>query len=822
LPESFGFSVSRKGTLIAIYGATNIWLINASHLPRLFTRILEVRRKPVALDIMDNGSLLAVLSTPSKVDVYRLPSDEAEAIKKERTILLEYDSKSIALTSDGLVLATGNEFGIEIMSLALNANEANKRYVSSPRMDNLQFSEDGRTLLATTSARRSGISTIFTVHGAFDGPFTEEGIPIQQEVDKAWTTQILFPEKIRIARQASLLPDSSTGQVNELFAFDASEDSWGIFDLAGLTFTEKKAFLLEEQRWTRAEFLDDALPAVSPTADHVAIALRKQNTTSIWIYRLPESSLGGEPPYQTDSEHVEDHSPLEPCACIPVLQGDSGTHQEIAVLRWLTPADNPNLERLIAIGNVTRGIGTTFGGDETLRPMGHGSSGVVVVMDFDRTKTGAADPSVPIRITYDLDGLLPGDKLPEENIEFEREVELVRTRTVAQRRNADRAAARSRNSRTLNRSQTTSSREEAPERRIPPMPTITREEEDDLDGDEAQAAFEAPYDHSQPRSQMSLQRAATVAAVSPANRRHLRALPFRPLDYRRADGMREMPHESDADNWVPPPPPYTPSADPPGPGATSISLSHPVNPQPRTEDVPPVPPVPTHLQPRAQPTQMPVFPPVLPLTGLPTPTSSSRAIPIGPNSMLMVSSSTESASVYAPERRPSLVHPSTYPGPQSPSLRNAETCSPTPHSAGVLFPPFRVPSVRAPARENHYTTRAVVREGHPALPAQYRPSGQQIASLERATSRRGEAPPRMPIAQTRRVASAESISVQRQSTRRPMLPRLSTIQTGAPGTDREPMTAPPRAQSRAQSRLQNVFTTEDEILGRKFPKCVVM
>ncbi|KAF2817318.1 uncharacterized protein BDZ99DRAFT_366200, partial [Mytilinidion resinicola] len=578
LPESFGFFVSRKGSLIAIYGATNIWLINATQLPRLFTRILEVRRKPVALDILDDGTLLAVLSTPSKVDVYRLPSEGDQPIVKERTILLEYDSNSIALTPEGLVLATGNEFGIEVMSLAPNATEANKRYVSSPRMDTLQFSDDGRTLLATTFARQSGTSTIFTVHGAFDGPFTEEGIPIQQEVDKAWTTQILFPEKIKVARQASLLPDSSTGQVNELFAFDATEGSWGIFDLAGLTFTEKKDFLPEEQRWTRAEFLDDALPAVSPKADHVAIALRKQNTTSIWFYRIPESSLGEDPSYKLNAEHGSDQSPLEPCACIPVLQGDASMHQEIAALRWTTIPDSPNVERLIAIGNVSRGI--TFGGDEELRPLSHSSSGVVVVMDFDRTRTGPTDNAVPIRTTYDLDTLLPGEKLPEENIEFEREVELVRTRTVAQRRTADRAATRTaRNSRALGRSQTTSSREATAERR-PPLPTIIRndEEDDELDGDEVQAAFEVPYDHSQPRSQMSLQRAATVAAVSPANRRHLRALPFRPLDYRRADGTREIPHESDADNWVPPPPPYTPNADPPGPEATSISLTHPLGP----------------------------------------------------------------------------------------------------------------------------------------------------------------------------------------------------------------------------------------------------
>ena len=82
--------------------------------------------------------------------------------------------------------------------------------------------------------------------------------------------------------------------------------------------------------------------------------------------------------------------------------------------------------------------------------------------------------------------------------------------------------------------------------------------------------LDEPYVQSQPRSQFSLHRAATVAANSPANRAHLRALPDRPLEYRRADGLREIPHESDADNWVPPPPPYSERPDPSGPSAVSI------------------------------------------------------------------------------------------------------------------------------------------------------------------------------------------------------------------------------------------------------------
>ncbi|CAK7267205.1 hypothetical protein SEPCBS119000_002422 [Sporothrix epigloea] len=78
----------------------------------------------------------------------------------------------------------------------------------------------------------------------------------------------------------------------------------------------------------------------------------------------------------------------------------------------------------------------------------------------------------------------------------------------------------------------------------------------------AEAALDAPYSHDGPRSSMTLQRAATAAATN----RRLRppaatTADGQPVAHRRADGRREHPHESDADNWVPPPPPYQKDAD---------------------------------------------------------------------------------------------------------------------------------------------------------------------------------------------------------------------------------------------------------------------
>ncbi|CAK7266975.1 hypothetical protein SEPCBS57363_002366 [Sporothrix epigloea] len=78
-----------------------------------------------------------------------------------------------------------------------------------------------------------------------------------------------------------------------------------------------------------------------------------------------------------------------------------------------------------------------------------------------------------------------------------------------------------------------------------------------------EAALDAPYSHDSPRSGMTLQRAATAAAMN--RRRHpvpATTTSGQPIVYRRADGRREHPHESDADNWVPPPPPYQKEVDP--------------------------------------------------------------------------------------------------------------------------------------------------------------------------------------------------------------------------------------------------------------------
>jgi hypothetical protein len=742
LPDSFDFNVSRKGSFVAVYSASTIWLIKAVQLPRLWARTLQVKRKPVAIDITEDGFLLAVLSRPSQVDLYEIHGEGDNQIKKRRTIMLVHEASSVVISPDARILITGNKFGIEVMAIGPDAPETARRTLSGPAGDALEFSDDGRTLLITGYARKSDGSALFVLPGLYDGPLTEEGEPIPQPPENAWTGSVLFPETARIARQATLLPDADTGTFNELFAFNAEEDSWGIYDIACQRFTQRKMFLPDHQRWTRSEFVDDAMPAVSPNADLAAVALRMRGTTNIWIYEVP----GWE---YKPSEKAKTQAPIQPCFCIPIRKEGPDTLQEICVLRWVKL--DSNVQRLLAVGNssIVPNQNDVPGG-----PMG--SKGVVVILDFDKRRSPGSAAPAPTKQEYDLDPLCPGELLPEGSIDFEREVELVRTRTRVQRQAQDRRDALRRHSRggpaPVQRARTTVNRE--------PMPSPPMADEEELTAEEAQAAFEAPYDNQQPRSQMSLARAATVAAVSPANRRHLRALPFRPLDYRRADGGRELPHESDADNWVPPPPAYTATAA----AAGSVSLSHPNAPPAlvrhgsSSSSIPPVPALPAHF-------------------------SSSQAHPLAPYQSR--GQSISSINLVTPperERRPSLLHPSTYPSPHSSgSIRRRSSAARSP-SPGMLPGP-RVPvqpSSMDPLRRPTFRSRRAVESTIDLRPPPL---------INPMSPRRGSAPNmQMPARRPLHTSPLDRVNTG-ESTQRDMLPRL--VPPGQVQGQRFPMSAPP-------------------------------
>ncbi|CAI6334880.1 unnamed protein product [Periconia digitata] len=806
LPNSFDFNVSRKGNFVAVYSASNIWLIKTVQLPRLWARTLQVKRKPVAVDVTEDGFLLAVLSKPTQVDVYEIHNQgQDRPIKKRRTLLLAHEAKTVAISPDGLILIAGNTIGIEVLEIGPDAPETSRRTLSGPVGDILEFSDCGRTLLITSHARKSASSSLYVLPGLYDGPFDDEGVPIQQAPATVWTGSVLFPETAKIARQATLIPDTETGQVNELFAFNAQEDTWGVYDIGNQRFTQRKMFLPDQQRWTRSEFLDDAMPAVSPNADLAAVALRMRGTTSIWIYQVPAWD------YRTNSK--SDQSPIQPCFCIPIVNDGSDSVQELCTLRWV--AVDAQVQRLVAVGNSSNATMEEVPGAPA------GSKGVVLVLDFDKSKPTNSPIPTPTKIVYDLDPLCPGDLLPEGSIDFEREVELVRRRTMAQSRALPDTRGHARADSTPSHSGTRISRRREPQPQ-PPIVSVgaSGADEEELTAEEVQAAFEVPYDMQQPRSQVSLLRAATVAAVSPANRRHLRALPFRPLDYRRADGLRELPHESDADNWVPPPPAYTTTAE----ASHSVSLSHPngapvpagnaaSTPSSRRPSIPPVPAIPANIP-------LPPIPASHPYqTRVGSRQSQSSTDLSRPPSQIQVASHRNS-------RRPSLVHPLTFPSPDqtvSSRRRRSSAATSRPPSQAHTQPLPPVPHL--PNQSAYHATAAI----HTAMAPSSRPSTRPNLRSRRAiestfdlrpppivdpsTGRRGSAPethrsrlpPPPPLSGSRANRASMPVSPARPRARERrtlLLPRLTTMGdalgrvVSPQAHDAGSISAPPRTDSR--------------------------
>ncbi|KAF2418663.1 hypothetical protein EJ08DRAFT_52224 [Tothia fuscella] len=577
-PESFGLSVSIKGRWIVAYSSSALYILSVRHLPAFQNscRAFRVRRKPLAVAITDMGKF-AVLTTSHKIDVYQCGEEQGNLLsgqcRKQETIFLNNEARTVAFSYCGEVVAAGSDVGIEIRNLSPGSVETDKRQINCAAVEFLSFSENGKSLLATTAARRTRVSTFISVNSAYEDALLEDN-PITQPIGKVWITQLLFPERIN-ARQAVFLPDAAGGSVNEVLAFDSHADRYSIWDITMKRFAGQKLAPPKDLRWSRSERFDDALPAVSCDGSHAALAVRFKGKKEVWTYHLApdwreratDSNMGSEEAFNND-----DISPLQR---IQLPSKDEGASPEnITCLRWMEYNDAP-IERLVVlISSATHSMP-----EDVVPSAAPAASGKIMLFDFRRTIPESNEES-PETVIVDLDGIPITEGLADEVLELDREVDIVRRRTQVQRQRPDLSTrTNSSGSRTPRRSAssgstTTLTRDASGSRsarRRRSFSSISSAGEGEDFG--PITAVDEPYSQSQPRSQFSLNRAATMAANAPANRAHLRALPTRPLEYRRADGLREMPHESDADNWVPPPPPYTAEPD------NTVSLPITSNPQ---------------------------------------------------------------------------------------------------------------------------------------------------------------------------------------------------------------------------------------------------
>ncbi|KAK6496954.1 hypothetical protein TWF481_001934 [Arthrobotrys musiformis] len=543
--EVFKYEFSPKGThLVAISSSRMVVIDTATpskELPVTIKRELKILRRPISAAILDNGSIMAVLSTEHKVNIYNL---EGKKIKRVKSLDLDNAPRAIALAPDGTVLAVAYDGGVEVISLAPGFDQ--KRAVKCDLVDALCFSLDGTVLIGSTLNSGSPATVVISA------PYFSDVMAATESLVQMWTTQILFPTTSRDISHATLL------------THHGDNSSW--------TFTYDKAFAA-----FRAVRVDDLrnghtyfstpntsplpptmLPA--PSADGRVVA-SGFSTNSVWIYGIP-SDL--ENPVESTAESSGSNSRnslMIGATFVPWQHSVERSRNNFVQGKFV--GDVPGLvglkfsmtskgERLIAVAAGIQSEEHHEGPEPEIL-----EGGRVILYNFSRSPSKGERDIISVDVGDGSNVEL--EQLEEQQNDIEAEVNIVRRRTVAQRQRLSIIGSAppvpslpSAVSLTAHANSSSTS--------IATTPTISRQgtdvshtEEEDEEGVSLSEAIEWSYSHTDTRSHTILQRAATAARANAERtpRRRPDATPgpnFAVTNYRLL-GLRE-------EEWVEPPPPY--------------------------------------------------------------------------------------------------------------------------------------------------------------------------------------------------------------------------------------------------------------------------
>jgi len=608
--EAFEFAFSPNGYWTLALSSSRIYVIDTLSPKISVQRELKVLRRPLSAAIVDDGSILAVLSSHHQVNIYDLSNLELQHL---RSLSLDYRPHALALSPKGEVLAAAYDGGIEVHSLAPSALATERRAVKCDTVDALRFSSDGTMLLGTTQTPKNPNTVVLTA------PYFTEGNSNQHASDvlgHMWTSQILFPNSSRDCSHATLLPHPTEGDSSWTFTYDRVFESFRAVrtdDMRNGTtyFTGPKPRNRSGVRASKNDFIPCTLPATSDRGELVAAGFASKD---VWLYGVPESldisnlpqiDHGTSPGIVPAGSSSSLNSGLNPrsratsltrgesaeLTTLPQWQALVDKYRNVFAkgrlvaevpgvsgVRWVSRRHERLGEKSLTERLIITAPGGVSGPSELEQDdFASVDGGRLVILDFDRTvNDGKLE-----QMNFEL-GNTKAEILPEGNIDMDTEVDVVRQRTVRkQRGTASRASV-------VEVLATASPLPAQPisNSAVPPLTPQSGSSTaanspidgpsgfspaDGLTLEEASAAFDGPYSHTAPRSRNSLYRSATAVAAN-RQRNPPRILDSGRIAYRRADGRGELPHESDADNWVPPPPPYTAKANAPLPEHLRMTL----------------------------------------------------------------------------------------------------------------------------------------------------------------------------------------------------------------------------------------------------------
>ncbi|KAK2612456.1 hypothetical protein QQS21_001560 [Conoideocrella luteorostrata] len=585
--EGMLFSSSPRGQHILAYNSSRIYVIDVRSPAVQVTRELKIQRRPVSACITDDASTLAVLSNEMQVDIYDLQKSPP---RRKQSLILDNSPQTIAISSCGTVLAAAYHGGIEVSALSPSALPTEKRAVKCDAVDALAFSHDGTQILGTTVHSSPPSTVILTA------PYYDPGSQMPEDnLSAMWTTSILFPNTSRDCSHAIWLPDGGHSELEWTFTYDRSFETFRAVRLDDLRNGTTYFTGPIPKAASQTKLLPCTLPATTNRGDLVSAGFQGKE---IWIYGVPEDLDAvpePPPPHQQHQPGSRDSPPNSSGLCRhnstpsnlsrhTSTRGQDGEGERVPQWQILCDKLRNNLVAGFKVGEID-GISSVkwvgqFGkspSEERLVVTATGvmsprlvteeedidfaDGGRIALLDFDYSLVNGETTEITIDVGTDN-----AEPLAEERRDLEADVAIVRRRTVAQRQGGRNALLRA--------ATTAAGRPPVPElpadhdddnplvpRSVgqhpvnrPAAPTGPQDGHEEFASIEEQEAMDAPYAHSSPRSQTTLRRAATAAAVN--RRLNPRTADGRPIEYRRADGRAEHPHESDADNWVPPPPPY--------------------------------------------------------------------------------------------------------------------------------------------------------------------------------------------------------------------------------------------------------------------------
>ncbi|KAJ5574302.1 uncharacterized protein N7459_008729 [Penicillium hispanicum] len=540
--EVFRFSFSANGQLVLCISSSRIVVLDVTTDPVSVKHELKTRRRPMGAAIQDDGKLLAVLSSTHRVNIYRLSREDANHIQM---ITLNDAPRDLTFSPTGSVLALSFADSIEVYAVGEEVLSTERRAARCLRLDALSFSSDGSMLLGSSiDQEEDGIVTI-------TAPFyTEPGIDASpEEVQmRMWTTQILFPESTHGFTHACLIAEHDEADDSWLLGHDSQLAAFRAIKASNPTTSGvyfASPFLREELR----EKQPIMLPATDDAGELAALGFQD---SEIYIYGVPkrldmapsESNPGTAATSDTcfaGNDHNrgqvaprDNLAQLEKIVQQPkvLIRGRQVTDMHgITSARWVHSAQQIKpRRRLVAVA--PGGVRPQIIGEEDVPVDG----GRMLLLDFQRSATNGQESEIDIEV-----GETAPKMLTEPDSSLDTEVELERRRTRLIRGDIDFTTALAhRPFRPVTQASLQSSSQTA----LPQAYRNSIAGPISPDANSPTDIPETPYDNTQPRSHDTLSRAATAAALTRGR-----------YDPRfRSTSPRQVPQESDADNWAPPPP----------------------------------------------------------------------------------------------------------------------------------------------------------------------------------------------------------------------------------------------------------------------------